>query len=214
MIRSSQSAAKQSKQPKKVKQSEQPKQFKQSNQPKQYERSEGLRERNADSGAAGRIVIGKAGAPHGVRGELRVLPLTDFPERFQQLRRVYVGDELMDVEDCWYHKQFVIMKLKQCPHREAAAELTGSLLYVDRADAMPLAEGEYYTFDIIGLEAFDPEGISLGFVTEVLKTGSNDVYVVSKKGEAKQLLVPALKAVVKEINLPEGKMIVDLPEEA
>ena len=161
-----------------------------------------------------RIVIGKLGAPHGVRGEMRVIPLTDFPERFQELEQVYVGDDLMQVEDCWYHKQFVIMKLKECPHREAAAELTGQLLYVDKSQAMPLEEGEYYTFDIIGLEVFDLEGNSLGHVTEVLKTGSNDVYVASKKGQAQQILIPALKAVVKEINLPEGKMVVDLPEEA
>ena len=167
------------------------------------------KEKNRD-----RIVIGKIGAPHGVRGEMRVIPLTDFPERFQELEQVYVGDDLMQVEDCWYHKQFVIMKLKECPHREAAAELTGQLLYVDKSQAMPLEEGEYYTFDIIGLEAFDLEGNSLGHITEVLKTGSNDVYVASRKGQAQQILIPALKAVVKEINLPEGKMVVDLPEEA
>ena len=160
------------------------------------------------------IVIGKIGAPHGVHGEMRVIPLTDFPERFQTLSQVYAGDELMDVEDCWYHKQFVIMKLKQCPHREAAAELTGRLLYVDKADAMPLEEGEYYTFDIIGLEVFDLEGNSLGHITEVLKTGSNDVYVASRKGQAKQLMIPALKAVVKEIDVPGCRMVVDMPEEA
>lgn len=160
------------------------------------------------------IVIGKIGAPHGVHGEMRVIPLTDFPERFQTLTQVYAGDELMDVEDCWYHKQFVIMKLKQCPHREAAAELTGRLLYVDKADAMPLEEGEYYTFDIIGLGVFDLEGNSLGHITEVLKTGSNDVYVASRKGQAKQLMIPALKAVVKEIDVPGGRMVVDMPEEA
>ena len=79
---------------------------------------------------------------------------------------------------------------------------------------MPLEEGEYYTFDIIGLEVFDTEGNSLGHVTDVLRTGSNDVYVTSKKGEAKQLLIPALKTVVQEINVPEGKMVVDMPEEA
>ena len=78
---------------------------------------------------------------------------------------------------------------------------------------MPLEDGEYYTFDIIGLEVFDMEGVSQGFVTDVLKTGSNDVYVASQKGEAKQLMIPALKAVVKEINLKEGRMVVDMPEE-
>lgn len=164
-------------------------------------------------GAPARIVIGRAGAPHGVRGELRVLPLTDFPERFRQLKRVYAGDELMDVEDCRYHRQFVIVKLKQCPDRETASALTGRLLYVDRADAMPLEEGEYYTFDIIGLEVFDISGGSLGFVTEVLKTGSNDVYVVSGKDGTGCIMVPALKSVVREINVAEGSMLVNLPEE-
>ena len=81
---------------------------------------------------------------------------------------------------------------------------------IDKKDAVPLEEGEYYTFDIIGLEVFDLENNSLGHVTEVLKTGSNDVYVTSKKGEAKQLMIPALKAVVKEINVPEGRMVIDI----
>ena len=112
-----------------------------------------------------------------------------------------------------YHKQFVILKFDQYNVREEAAKLTGQLLYIDKKDAMPLPEGEYYTFDIIGLEVFDLEGESLGFVTDVLKTGSNDVYVASRKGEAKQLMIPALKAVVKEINIHEGRMTVDMPEE-
>ena len=168
---------------------------------------------SSPSAADNRIVIGKAGAPHGIRGELRVIPLTDFPERFEELKKVYVGDELLDVASVKYHKQFVILKFKQYPSREEVANLTGSLLYVDKKDAMPLEEGEYYTFDIIGLEVFDMDGISQGFVTDVLKTGANDVYVASKKGEAKQLMIPALKAVVKEINIKEGRMVVDMPEE-
>ncbi|MCR5175770.1 MAG: ribosome maturation factor RimM [Anaerovibrio sp.] len=168
---------------------------------------------SSPSAADNKIVIGKAGAPHGIRGELRVIPLTDFPERFEELKQVYVGNQLLDVADVKYHKQFVILRFAQYTNRESVALLTGQLLYVDKKDAMPLEEGEYYTFDIIGLEVFDLEGTSLGFVTEVLKTGSNDVYVTSRKGEAKQLMIPALKAVVKEINIQEGRMVVDMPEE-
>lgn len=160
-----------------------------------------------------RIVIGKVGSPHGIRGEMRVIPLTDFPDRFEELKTVYAGDELLDIRSVKYHKQFVILKFGQYNVREEAAKLTGQLLYIDKKDAMPLPEGEYYTFDIIGLEVFDLEGESLGFVTDVLKTGSNDVYVASRKGEAKQLMIPALKAVVKEINIQEGRMTVDMPEE-
>ena len=168
---------------------------------------------SSPSAADNRIVIGKLGAPHGIRGELRVIPLTDFPERFENLKQVYVEDALLDIESVKYHKQFVIIKFKQCPVREEAASLTGRLIYIDKKDAVPLEEGEYYTFDIIGLEVFDVDGNTLGNVTEVLKTGSNDVYVVSQKGQAKQLLVPALKAVVKEIDIEKGRMVVDMPEE-
>lgn len=168
---------------------------------------------SSPSAADNRIVIGKLGAPHGIRGELRVIPLTDFPERFENLKQVYVEDALLDIESVKYHKQFVIIKFKQCPVREEAARLTGRLIYIDKKDAVPLEEGEYYTFDIIGLEVFDVDGNTLGNVTEVLKTGSNDVYVVSQKGQAKQLLVPALKAVVREIDIEKGRMVVDMPEE-
>ena len=167
----------------------------------------------SQSAAKNRIIIGKAGAPQGIAGDLRVLPLTDFPERFAAMQEVYVGDELLHIEQVKYHKQFVLLKLREYPTREDVMRLTGRLLSVDRSEAVPLAEGEYYTFDIIGLEVFDEQGLSLGTITDVLKTGSNDVYVASKKGEAKQVLIPALKTVVKEINLAEGRMFVELPEE-
>lgn len=90
--------------------------------------------------------------------------------------------------------------------------LTGQLVSLDRSQAAPLAEGEYYAFDIIGLSVYDMDGGLLGKVTNILKTGSNDVYVV-KSAEGTELLVPALKKVVKEIRLDEGRMVVDLLED-
>ena len=96
--------------------------------------------------------------------------------------------------------------------REAAAKLTGELLRVPREAAAPLEEGEFYTFDIIGLAALDMTGERLGEVTNVLKTGSNDVYVV-KKPDGAELLVPALKKVVREIDVAGGVLRVDLQEE-
>ncbi len=162
--------------------------------------------------ADGRVVIGKAGAPHGLKGELRVIPLTDFPERFESLREVLIGERSFHVERVHYHRQFVLLTLAECSSREAAAKLTGELLRVARKDAAPLAEGEFYTFDIIGLAALDMDGKRLGAVSHVLKTGSNDVYVV-KKPDGAELLVPALKKVVREINIAEGFLRVDLQEE-
>ena len=159
----------------------------------------------------GRITIGRVGAPQGIHGELRVVPLTDFPERFEGLKEVMVGDELLHVESVRYHKQFVLMKFREYAVREDARALTGRLLTVAREDAAPLGPGEFYTFDIIGLHVFDMEGAELGVVENVLRTGSNDVYQARGK-DGKELLIPALKAVVKEIDVKGGRMTVELPE--
>ncbi len=169
--------------------------------------------RSSPSAADGRVVIGRVGAPHGIRGELRVFPLTDFPDRFQGMERVYAGEELLDIAGVRYQNEKILLRFAGFENREKAAALTGRFLSVDRADAVPLEEGEYYTFDIIGLDVFEEDGQALGTVTEVLQTGSNDVYVVSKKGQAAQVLVPALKSVVREIDLKGGRMVVCLPEE-
>ena len=164
--------------------------------------------------ADSQVVIGRAGAPHGVKGELRIIPLTDFPERFRDMKEVYVGKELLHIDSVSLKgtPQLILMRFKEYPVREQAASLTGRYLSVDRSQAVPLQEGQYYTFDIIGLEVFDEKNISLGHVTEVLQTGSNDVYVVEQPGRP-QLLIPALKSVVKEIQVSEGCMRVVLPEE-
>ena len=159
----------------------------------------------------GRITIGRVGAPQGIHGELRVIPLTDFPERFEGLKEIMVGDELLHVESVRYHKQFVLMRFREYAVREDARALTGRLLTVAREDAAPLGEGEFYTFDIIGLHVFDMAGAELGVVENVLRTGANDVYQVRGK-DGKELLIPALKAVVKEIDVKDGRMTVELPE--
>lgn len=159
----------------------------------------------------GRITIGRVGAPQGIHGEMRVVPLTDFTERFDGLQEVMVGDELLHVESVRYHKQFVLMKFREYPVREDARQLTGRLLTVDRSEAAPLGEGEYYTFDIIGLKVFNPAGTELGVVENVLRTGANDVYQ-TRGVDGREILIPALKAVVKVIDVPGGRMVVELPD--
>ncbi|MDY4474643.1 ribosome maturation factor RimM [Mitsuokella sp.] len=160
---------------------------------------------------AGRITIGKVGAAHGIHGELRIIPLTDFIERFAEMKEVMVGDELLHIESCKYHKQFVLLKFREYPVREEAMKLTGRLLTIDRSEAAPLDEGEFYTFDIIGLTVFDEAGKELGTVENVLRTGSNDVYQ-ARTPDGAELLIPALKAVVKRIDVPGGCMVVSMPE--
>ena len=158
-----------------------------------------------------KVVIGKISAPHGVRGEVRIVPLTDFPERFENLKTVFLEDDSkMELESVKFSNKFIIAKFKNINSRNDIEIFNGKLLMLNRSDIPSLPEGEYYNFDIIGLEVIDDKGFKLGKITEVLKTGSNDVYVVEGK---KQLLVPALKKVVKEINLTDGFMKVELLEE-
>ena len=158
-----------------------------------------------------KVVIGKISAPHGVRGEVRIVPLTDFPERFENLKTVFLEDDSkMELESVKFSNKFIIAKFKNINSRNDIEIFNGKLLMLNRSDIPSLPEGEYYNFDIIGLEVIDDKGSKLGKITEVLKTGSNDVYVV--EGE-KQILVPALKKVVKEINLTDGFMKVELLEE-
>ena len=158
-----------------------------------------------------KVVIGKISAPHGVRGEVRIVPLTDFPERFENLKTVFLEDDSkMELESVKLSNKFIIAKFKNINSRNDIEIFNGKLLMLNRSDIPSLPEGEYYNFDIIGLEVIDDKGSKLGKITEVLKTGSNDVYVVEGK---KQILVPALKKVVKEINLVDGFMKVELLEE-
>lgn len=131
-----------------------------------------------------RVTIGKVGAVHGIHGELRIIPLTDFVERFAGMKEVMVGDEMLHIESCKFHKQFVLLKFREYPVREQAMRLTGRLLTVARDEAVPLEEGEFYTFDIIGLTVYDMAGTELGTVENVLRTGSNDVYQARARTDA------------------------------
>ncbi len=159
------------------------------------------------------ITIGKIVAPHGVRGEVRVVPLTDFPERFRQMKTVLAsnGKELV-IEQVRYHKQFVLLKFQGFDNATAVEALRNLLLQIERQDLVKLPADHFYIFDIIGLKVFDNDGEYLGVVTDVLKTGSNDVYIAEREGKP-PLLIPALKKVVENIDLAGGQMRVKLQEE-
>lgn len=159
------------------------------------------------------IAIGKIVAPHGVRGDVRVIPLTDFPQRFDGLKRVLLDDgTALNVEHTRWNKQFVLIKFKGKDDRNNVEALRGKLLKVTRDELYPLPAGHFYIFDIIGLKVYDEEGVFLGTVNDVMSTGSNDVYITEQDGQ-QPLLIPALKEVVKTIDIPGGKMVVKLQEE-
>ncbi|HHY36997.1 MAG TPA: 16S rRNA processing protein RimM [Firmicutes bacterium] len=163
------------------------------------------------------IAIGKVTAPHGVAGEIRILPLTDFPERFRQLKKVYLSGKGMEaprlctVTGVKYHKKFVILKLAGVENRDEAEKLRNCYLKIEPAELMPLPPGHYYHFQIVGLKVETMEEEALGEVVEILTPGGNDVYVVQDR-EGNEVLIPAIKEVVREIDLERGLMRVELLE--
>ena len=153
--------------------------------------------------SAAEIIIGKVGAPRGLDGTLKIIPLTDFDGRFDGLEKIFVGGKLFGVEEVKHISGQLFIKFVGVDSREDARALTNKFLTVDRANAAPLAEGEFYTFDIIGCEVF-ADSKKLGKVTNVLKTGSNDVFEVDGK-----ILIPALKSVVRSIDIAAKKILID-----
>lgn len=160
----------------------------------------------ADKKNLDEVIIGKLGKVRGLDGALKIIPLTDFEGRFDDLQEVFVGGNLRQIEYVFHVGDEVFVKFKGVNQREAARTLTNKILSVPRSQAAPLDEGEFYTFDIIGCEVFDGEE-KIGVVTEVLKTGSNDVFQV-EDAEGKEILIPALKSVVKEINVADKKIFI------
>ena len=157
------------------------------------------------------ITIGVIIAPHGVRGDLRIMPQTDFPERFMHMDACFIVGKEYHVSSARFHKQFVLASFKEIPDRNTAELFGKKEIQVRREDLVELPEGRYYIFDIIGLEVQDTKGNVLGTVTDVLQPGANDVYVVSKDGEPDQLFA-AIEDVVKDIDVENNLMIVDPPE--
>lgn len=161
------------------------------------------------------IVVGEVTRPQGVHGAVRVMPVTDFPERLLRLRRVAVVHEgrirTVGVERAEAAGRFVVMKLAGVDTPDAAAALRGATIEVAAADAVPLPPGQFYVFQIVGLRARTPGGEVLGEVVDVLRTGSNDVYVVRAPDGAETLL-PAVEGVIEKIDLAAGEIVVRPPE--
>ena len=157
-----------------------------------------------------RLAIARVLGARGLRGELVCAILTDFPERFAATREVLVGDppRRFRVERHRLEKGRVVLKLAEIRDRTAAEALRGAILEVPVEEAVDLPANTYFWHQIVGLRVVDGSGRDLGTVADILTTGSNDVYVV--RGEGRELLLPAIKDVVREIDLDAGRMLVEL----
>lgn len=161
------------------------------------------------------LEIGQIVNTFGIKGFVKVNPFVDDISRFDDLKKVYIKRNKnlkeLEVEEVKYHKNMVLIKFKGIDKVEDAEILRNSYLEVDRENAIELQEGEYFIADLLGLNVITEEGETLGKLDDIFNTGSNDIYVV-KTEEGKQLLLPAISEVIKEINLNESKIVVHLLE--
>lgn len=159
------------------------------------------------------IGVGEVITTHGVRGELKVLPLTDEPSRWGELTRVYgcTAEATLElhVETIRYFRQFVIVKFREITEMNAAEKLRGSRLWIPKAERRPLPPDRFYTDDLLQMEVIDEKGELLGNIDQVMQTGANDVFVV--KGNGREILLPALKSVVSQVDLAGKRMSVRIP---
>jgi 16S rRNA processing protein RimM len=161
--------------------------------------------------------IGQITNTQGIKGEVKAIPLTDDPNRFKKLEWVYLSTpdhKSLDkyfIEGVRLHKNFVLLKFKGIDTMSDAEKLKGKVLVIPREMAVKLPKHTYFIADIVGLEVETVEGQALGTISKVIHTGSNDVYIIKGKG-GKDILIPALKDIIKNIDFEEKKMIVKLIE--
>ena len=155
------------------------------------------------------LVIGEIVKPQGVRGEVKLRPITCDPQRFDGLTLAYLkrGEAFVPLRLRVNRRaqDAVYLSVEGVESRDAAEELRGELVYIDRAHAVALDEDSNFVCDLIGLRGVDDEGGELGTLRDVLQPGGNDVYVF--EGGRGQVLVPALKSVVKKVDLEAGVML-------
>ena len=161
------------------------------------------------------LEIGQIVNTFGIKGQVKVKPFTDDINRFDELKEVYVEKKhelkLFQIEKVNYSKNMVILKLKGIETPEQAETLRNSYLKINRKDAKKLPEGTYYIADLIGLDVYTDEDKFLGKVDYIYNAGSSDIYVV-KDEPGKEVLLPAIKDVLKQVDLENGKIIVHIIE--
>ncbi len=158
-----------------------------------------------------RLQVGIISTTHGVRGEVKVFPTTDDMRRFKKLKQVILDtgkEEInLEIENVKFFKQFVILKFKGYDNINDIEKYKGMSLFVTRENAVHLRKDEYFIADIIDMIVYDEARTELGRVRDVMETGANDVYVIELKNGG-ELLLPAIKECILEVNVEEMYMVV------
>jgi 16S rRNA processing protein RimM len=154
------------------------------------------------------ITIGKIIATRGIKGKITIEVTTDFPQRFTPSSQVYVNRQPMLIEDTEWHQKKAVIKLDAINSVTEARKVIGQLLEIDHDQLFPLPEGQYYHFEIIGLEVRTTEGELLGNITDILTTPSNDNYILNRADN--QILIPAIEDVIVSIEPDKGYITIKI----
>ncbi len=162
-----------------------------------------------------RLKVGVVTSVHGIKGEVKVFPTTDDSRRFKKLKQVYLdtGKEMLplEIEGVKFFKQMVIVKFKGYENPDDVMKFRQKELWIDRKDAVRLSKDEYFIADLIDMEVCDEEGTLIGTLKDVISTGANDVYAVETP-EGKEVLFPAIKQCVLDVDTEARKMTVHVME--
>ena len=161
------------------------------------------------------LEIGQIVNSYGIKGFLKVVPFTDDATRYNNLKTIYIEKnkklQEMEIEEVKYHKNLVIIKLKGIDDINDTIQFKNCYIKIDRKDAVDLPKDTYFIVDLIDMEVYTDEEVLLGKIVDVFPTGSNDVYVV-KDDLGKQILLPAIGEVIKDVDVPNKKMVVHMIE--
>ncbi len=159
------------------------------------------------------VAIGKISKSHGLKGEVKVVPLTSYPERFEQLEKVTLeypnGNKTeIKLKKTRYSSNGLIIVLEGVNDRNASDALVGSYLNIPETELIELKKDEFFVFDLIGLRVETESGVYLGKVTDLIPVGESDVYVIKREEDKKEFLIPSRKEFVSSVNLKDSLLVV------
>jgi 16S rRNA processing protein RimM len=162
-----------------------------------------------------KVRIGQIVNTQGLNGEVRIYPLTDHKERFEELEYLFLEDEIgtkLEIERVRYKGQLAIVKFKGLNSVNDVEKLREKYIVIDKEDMRVLPDDTYYIFDLVGSRVIDEDGNYIGKLMDVIQNAAQDIYVIEHDESSKKILVPAVKEFIKEINIEENIIKVRLIE--
>ena len=157
-------------------------------------------------------LIGNILKPQGLKGEVKVKPVSPYPERFKKIEKVFIKREsfyIYSIERVRIADKYVFLKFAEINSREEAESIRNCGIFIDKQDLIELKPGEYFIYDLIDCDVVTENGENLGKVTDVIQMDSNDVYVIRSKN-SREILLPAIKDIIRDININKKLIIIHL----